>query len=615
MTFKMPKLALLPALAAVLAAASIMAAAYAEEQGTPDAGPRTETPIKHLIVIIGENRSFDHVFGVYKPRQGETVSNLLSKGIVTEEGKPGPEFGLARQYRASAQPAYFVAAQGKTPYGLLPPPQLEGTPNAPGTKRPPFASIPDGPKPDLAPADMYLLTTGATGLPGTHGTDVRVSDAEKLPNGPFQLTGPNLPYDSYTGDPAHRFYQMWQQSDCSTAHATPDNPAGCLSDLYPYVADSFSTAVQGGTSMAFLNMLQGDAPYLKALASEYTMSDNYHQAEMGGTMVEHFYIAMADNLYYSDGKGHPAAVPDFAIANPNPKSGTDNRYTLDGWFTDCSDASQPGAAPIRSYLASLSYKPDPKCEPGHFYVLNNVRPGYKADGSMEAGEKVLPPSSVRGIGDALNEKGVSFRYYGSGYNAALGGNASLYCNICNPFQYQTSIMADPASRAMHLKDTQDLLADIEAGTLPAVSYVKPDVWTDGHPQTSKLDLFEAFARNIIERVKSKPELFADTAIFLTFDEGGGYYDSGFIQPLDFFGDGPRIPFIVVSPYAAGGRVVHDYADHASVVKFIERNWGLKPLSARSRDNLPNPKADAANPYVPVNSPAIDDLSGMFAFAR
>ena len=115
---------------------------------------------------------------------------------MTEEGKPGPQFGLARQYRASAQPAYFVAAQGKTPYDFLPPPQLEGTPNTPGTKRPPFASIPDGPKPDLAPADMYLLTTGATGLPDTHGIDVRVSDADKLPNGPFQLTGPNLPYDS-----------------------------------------------------------------------------------------------------------------------------------------------------------------------------------------------------------------------------------------------------------------------------------------------------------------------------------------------------------------------------------------------------------------------------------
>ncbi len=594
MPSKTRKSVLLSTLAGVLAV-SVAAAAYAQERGTQDGAPVTASPIKHLIVIIGENRTFDHVFGVYKPRPGETVSNLLSKGIVTEDGKPGTHFELARQYRASAPPAYFIAAQSKTPYDFLPPPQLEGTPNTPGTEWPPFISLPDGPKPDLAPADMYLLTTGATGLPDTQGDDVRVSRAEDLPNGPFQLTGPNLPYDSYTGDPVHRFYQMWQQSDCSTANATPSNPSGCLNDLYPYTADAFSTRVQGGTSMAFYNMLQGDAPYLKALADEYTMSDNYHQAEMGGTMVEHFYIAMADNLYYSDGKGGAIPVPAFAVANPNPKSGTDGQFTQDGWFTECADAAQPGAAPILSYLASLPYKPDPKCEPGHYYALNNLYPGYKADGSLDTGGKALPPSTVRSIGDALSEKGISFRYYGGGYNAALSGNTSLYCNLCNPFQFQTSIMADPASRTAHLKDVRDLFADIEANTLPAVSYVKPDVWTDGHPESSKLGLFEAFARNVIERVKAKPELFADTAIFVTFDEGGGYYNSGFIQPLDFFGDGPRIPFIAVSPYATGGRVVHSYADHASVVKFIERNWGLAPLSARSRDNLPNPKTMPATP--------------------
>src|SRR6266851_2152302 len=57
---------------------------------------------------------------------------------------------------------------------------------------------------------------------------------------------------------------------------------------------------------------------------------------------------------------------------------------------------------------------------------------------------------------------------------------------------------------------------------------------------------------------ANPELKANTALFITFDEGGGYYDSGFIQPLDFFGDGPRIPLVVVSPYSTGGRVVHSY---------------------------------------------------------
>ena len=52
-------------------------------------------------------------------------------------------------------------------------------------------------------------------------------------------------------------------------------------------------------------------------------------------------------------------------------------------------------------------------------------------------------------------------------------------------------------------------------------------------------------------MRSKParQLWANTAIFVTFDEGGGYYDSGYVQPLDFFGDGTRIPLIIVSPFA------------------------------------------------------------------
>ena len=115
------------------------------------------------------------------------------------------------------------------------------------------------------------------------------------------------------------------------------------------------------------------------------------------------------------------------------------------------------------------------------------------------------------------------------------------------------------------------------------------------------------------RCKANPALWSSTAIFVTFDEGGGYYDSGYIQPLDFFGDGTRIPMIVVSPFTTGGHVNHSYADHVSITKFIERNWGLSPVTTRSRDNDPNPKVAASNPYVPLNSPAIDDLFDAFNF--
>jgi phospholipase C len=196
---------------------------------------------------------------------------------------------------------------------------------------------------------------------------------------------------------------------------------------------------------------------------------------------------------------------------------------------------------------------------------------------------------------------------------ATGGD--FYCDICNPFQYSKSIMGDPAQRKAHIKDATNFFDDLKQGRLPAVSYVKPDSFTDGHPASSKLDQFEALVDRIHEGLKRNPELFEQTALFVTMDEGGGYWDSGFFQPLDFFGDGPRIPLIVVSPYAQGGYVGHTYGDHASILKFIERNWGLQPLTGRSRDNLPNPTQTASNPYVPSNMPAIGDLFDMFHFGH
>ena len=170
----------------------------------------------------------------------------------------------------------------------------------------------------------------------------------------------------------------------------------------------------------------------------------------------------------------------------------------------------------------------------------------------------------------------------SGTGAILDGS---YCNICNPFEYQLNY---PAMRSDHMRDITDLFTDLQNGTLPAVSYAKPDGTMDGHPASSKWDLFEAFAQNIINLAQSNQAQWAETAIFVTVDEGGGFYDSGFIQPVDFFGTGPRIPMIAVSPFSTGGHITHSYTEHSSFVKFVERNWSLGTLSARSRDNLPNP---------------------------
>jgi phospholipase C len=100
----------------------------------------TTTPIKHVIVVIAENSSFDHAFGTFQPRAGETIHNLLSTGIVKADGTPGPNAKKATQFTVTPQPQYFISAPAvsKTPFATLPPPDLNGVPQAPSATVPPF---------------------------------------------------------------------------------------------------------------------------------------------------------------------------------------------------------------------------------------------------------------------------------------------------------------------------------------------------------------------------------------------------------------------------------------------------------------------------------------------
>jgi phospholipase C len=651
-------------------AALTLTAVPASSQGFDDADHHeTATPIKHVIVIIGENRSFDNIYATYVPKHG-TVWNLLSRGIIHADGSPGPNAALATQFQLQTiNPAsYFIDTRklinpGKTAYApFLPTPEAGSAPPLPVTlsqflKDPADSVAPfdantfstaqlETISPALEHGDLFLLTTGATGLTNCTADptlppspcaepDTRIANFNKLPNTSFQITGAKVPYDSYTGDMVHRLFHMWQQSDCSVLDATKENPSGCKNDLYPFVGISRGDD-SGANSMGFYNVRNGDAPLLRRLADEYTLSDNYHQPSMGGTAAQHIMIGTADSLPWEQFGNFPATPPAKQIANPNPKSATNDAFVNDTRWTECGDLTQPGIQPIMDYLKSLPWRPDltkSNCAPATFYMINNTRPGFLSNGqfntsAINAGTAV-PPSSLRTIGDALNEKGITWAYYGGGFNAAarfdngstdpfdvlIGTGGDFYCDICNPFQYANSIMGNPVQRAAHIKDAVDFFAGLNDGHLPSVSYLKPDSFGDGHPASSKLGIFESLVDRVLDGLQRHPELAEETAFIITFDEGGGYYDSGFMQPIDFFGDGPRIPLLIVSPFTRGGHINHTYADHASIVKFIERNWGLKPLTGRSRDNLPNPIQEAGNPYVPINSPAISDLFDMFRFDK
>ncbi len=106
---------------------------------------RSRTPIKHLIVIIGENRTFDHIFATYQPKHGQTVNNLLSEGIINDDGTPGPNFAKAHQNSAcdlgkggvcpntgeasAVDQPYMLSPGDKALYGVLPEPLAGGPTN------------------------------------------------------------------------------------------------------------------------------------------------------------------------------------------------------------------------------------------------------------------------------------------------------------------------------------------------------------------------------------------------------------------------------------------------------------------------------------------------------
>jgi acid phosphatase len=577
-------------------AAMLMSTAmpYAALAATPS------TPIQHVIIIVGENHTFDNVFGTYQPKNGQKISNLLSKGIVNADGTPGANFAKGAQNIGNDRNVYHAKTASIGTFTTLPQP----------------------------------YTTSGIGLP-PGVPDTRFPS--NLPNGPYQISK-YVPYAAYTGDPVHRFFQMWQDYDAGKLDkfVWVETTIGTGSNGNPPPAGGFNPK-EGAISMGFYNMnpftdahgvaQPGDAPIFKGLADNYSISDNYHQAVMGGTGANFQAIATGYAAFFTNPDGSPGTPFSNQIENPNPAKGTNNYYTQDGYsggsYVNCSDHDNPGVASIDGLLKSRHLHNN-NCAPNTYYLLNNYNMFWNQDGTTNTlgpNKFVLPAQSGPTIADDLTAHGISWKYY----SADRGNDPTVfassvdgvplpfhsYCGICDPLTGYTSI--ETTSQKSNLQNYGAFLADVQNGTLPAVSFVRPFEALAGHPADSTTDQYEMFIQDLIAKVKANPSLWPNTAIFITTDEGGGYYDSGYIQQLDFFGDGTRIPFIAVSPWTKQGYVDHTYYDHASLLKFIEANWKIPAVSGRSRDNLPNPVANGANPYVPTNGPAIGDLMNLFDF--
>src|SRR5262249_22254812 len=148
-----------------------------------------------------------------------------------------------------------------------------------------------------------------------------------------------------------------------------------------------------------------------------------------------------------------------------------------------------------------------------YYLVNNTPSG-----------STTPTGCAQSITGALNAARVSTKFYGTEFGGGVSSN--------------------------------QILTDIANTAIPAVSIVGPDGVTSRHPGYGALSALENFDTQVANAVFNNSSLWPNTVVIMTTDESGGYYDSGYVQPIDFFGDGPRIPLIIISPYAKQGFVDH-----------------------------------------------------------
>jgi phospholipase C len=185
--------------------------------------------------------------------------------------------------------------------------------------------------------------------------------------------------------------------------------------------------------------------------------------------------------------------------------------------------------------------------------------------------KVDPCFDVPSVIDAL-PAGTSWRAYG---NAGTGGRVST------PFNFVQSVGGDPGIRAAHFKPLTALLTDLDKGDQPNVVYVNvagPEDLSE-HPPAYPCK-GENYSIEIINRVMKGPH-WNETAIVLTYDDWGGFYDhvAPVLERCEFT-PGFRLPAIIVSPFAKKGYVLKDVTEHASIPRLIEDVFGMPRMAVR-----------------------------------
>lgn len=200
--------------------------------------------------------------------------------------------------------------------------------------------------------------------------------------------------------------------------------------------------------------------------------------------------------------------------------------------------------------------------PNRLYAIAGSSAGLDSDAMPAAGVD-LPT-----IFDQLSNAGLSWRYY---YDAE-GNETPIVLDVA-PLRQSPSEVANVAP------DT-DLLSELAQSPLANVTYIDPEAspTVSEHPPEN-VTVGQDWTLSVLATIEANPD-WPSTAIFLTWDEGGGYYDSVAPPAIDALGYGLRVPLLIVSPFTRGGGVDSSVLDHTSILRFIDEDWGLPALNAR-----------------------------------
>lgn len=206
----------------------------------------------------------------------------------------------------------------------------------------------------------------------------------------------------------------------------------------------------------------------------------------------------------------------------------------------------------------------------------------------------IPPVADRGqdlaayladkptIFDRLEEAGVSWKFYVQNYDPTItyrdlgtvGNRASQVVWV--PLLNYDRFLDDP-NLSKHIVDLNQYFVDLRQGTLPEVAYVIPSGASEHPPQYPATGM--RFVKNLIQELM-RSEYWNSSAFMLLYDDWGGWYDHVTPPQVDEYGFGPRVPALLVSPYARKGYIDNTQLDFTSVLKFIEYNWSVKSIAKR-----------------------------------